>query len=125
MLEGFNISRYLINYTQLAKSRRLKNLVGRQEELERLIHVLMRSTKSNPVVVGTNGIGKTALIEGLINFMASDGVPLSLSDKEVVGIDLPKVMLDTTSEAQYNELLKRIIQVIVDSNKQKILYLKV
>lgn len=124
MLEGFNISRYLINYTQLAKSRRLNNLVGRQEELERLIHVLMRSTKSNPVVVGTNGIGKTALIEGLINFMASDGVPLSLSDKEVVGIDLPKVMLDTTSEAQYNELLKRIIQVIVDSNKQKILYLK-
>ncbi len=124
MMDGFNISRYLINYTQQAKARRLTNLVGRQEELERLIHILIRSTKSNPAVIGPTGVGKTALIEGLINFLASDGVPEALSEKEVVGIDIPKVMLDTKSEAEYSELLKQIMQVVVDSGKQKILYLK-
>ena len=124
MMDDFNINRYLINYTQLSKARRLTNLVGRQEELERLIHILMRSTKCNPAVIGASGIGKTALIEGLINFLASDGVPDSLNGREVVGIDIPKVMLDTKSEAEYSELLKQIIQTVVDSDKQKILYLK-
>ncbi len=124
MLDKMNIGRYLINYTQLAQSRRLTNMVGRQEELERLIHILMRRTKSNPAVVGATGIGKTALIEGLINFLASEGVPDSLRDLEVVGIDLPKVMLDTKSDAEYSELLKQIIQIVVDSGKQKILYIK-
>ena len=124
MINDFNISRYLINYTQQAKNRHLTNLIGRQEELERLIHILMRSTKGNPVVIGANGVGKTALIEGLINFLASEGVPAWLSDKEVVGIDIPKVMLDTKSDAEYSELIKRVIQVVIDSNKQKILYLK-
>ncbi len=124
MIEGFNISRYLINYTQMAKARQLTNMVGRQEELERLIHILMRSTKSNPAIVGGSGIGKTALIEGLINFLASEDVPDSLRGLEVVGIDVPKVMLDTKSDAEYSELMKKVIQVVIDSHKQKILYIQ-
>lgn len=124
MLEDINVGRYLINYTLAAKDGHLVNMVGRQEELERLIHILMRSTKSNPIIVGMNGIGKTALIEGLIKFMGSSGAPAYLQEKEVIGIDIPRVMLDTKTESEYSELLKRLIQVIVDSQKQKILYIK-
>ena len=61
-----DISRYLINYSALAREGKLTALVGRESELERLIHIMLRTTRSNPVVVGPAGIGKTALIEGLI-----------------------------------------------------------
>lgn len=124
MIDGINVYKYLINYTEMARSRRLVSMVGRVEELDRLIHILMRSTKSNPAIIGANGIGKTALIEGLVNFMASSGAPAYLQEKEVIGINIPQVMLDTKNEAEYAELLKQLIQVIVSSRKQKILYLK-
>ncbi len=124
MIDGINTSKYLINYTQMAREGRLVNLVGRHEELDRLIHILMRSTKSNPIVVGANGVGKTALIEGLIQFMSTEDAPAYLQEKEVFGINVPQVMLDTKNDLEYSELVKQLIQVIVDSQKQKILYLK-
>lgn len=124
MQEEVGVSQYLINYTKVARSGGLGCLIGRDKELERLIHILLRSTKNNPVVVGSNGIGKTALLEGLISFMASEDAPEYLRTKEVVGINIPQIMLDTKSEAQYAELVKRVMQLVVDSNKQKILYLK-
>ena len=119
-----DVSRYLINYTQMAKEGRLTQLVGRETELERLIHILLRSTKNNPVVVGPSGIGKTALIEGLIGFMASENAPEYLRQKEVVGLDIARLMLDTRTETDYAELTKRVMQLVVDSNHQKVLYLK-
>ena len=124
MIDGINTSKYLINYTQMAREGRLVNLVGRHEELDRLIHILMRSTKSNPIVVGANGVGKTALIEGLIQFMSTEDASAYLQEKEVFGINVPQVMLDTKNDLEYSELIKQLIQVIVDSQKQKILYLK-
>ena len=60
-----NIENYLINYTQKVLDGEIGHLVGREKELERLIHILLRSTKNNPVVIGVNGIGKTALLEAL------------------------------------------------------------
>lgn len=124
MQDQIEIDRYLINYTQSVRSGEIGHLVGRDRELERLIHILLRSTKNNPVVVGSDGIGKTALLEGLIAFMASDQAPDYLQAKEVVGINIPQIMLDTESEAEYAELVKRVMELIVDSDKQKILYLK-
>ncbi len=119
-----DVSQYLINYTALAKQGKLTELVGRETELERLIHILLRSTKSNPVVVGPSGIGKTALIEGLIAFMASENAPEYLQQREVVGLNVPRLMLDTKTEEEYAELTKRVMQTIIDSNHQKVLYLK-
>lgn len=119
-----DVSRYLINYTQMAKEGRLTQLVGREIELERLIHILLRSTKNNPVIVGPAGIGKTALTEGLISFMASENAPEYLRQKEVVGLDVARLMLDTRNESDYAELTKRVMQLVVDSNHQKVLYLK-
>ena len=118
-----DISRYLINYSALAREGKLTELVGRESELERLIHIMLRTTRSNPVVVGPSGIGKTALIEGLIQFVSSDDAPDELR-KEVVGLNVPRLMLDTKSETEYAELTKRIIQSVIDSNHKQVLYLK-
>lgn len=119
-----NIENYLINYTQNVADGNIGHLVGREKELERLIHILLRSTKNNPVVVGVNGIGKTALLEGLIAFIHSSDAPEYLQSKEVVGIDIAKVMLDSANEAEYAELVKKVMQHIVDSDGEKILYIK-
>lgn len=119
-----DVKQYLINYTALAKEGKLTELVGREAELERLIHILLRSTKSNPVVVGPAGIGKTALLEGLISFMASENAPEYLQSREVVGINVPKLMLDTKSEAEYAELTKQVMQSVLNTNHQQVLYLK-
>lgn len=118
-----DISRYLINYSTLAREGKLTELVGREAELERLIHIMLRTTKSNPVVVGPSGIGKTALIEGLIQFVSSDDAPDELR-KEVVGLDVPRLMLDTKSETEYAELTKRVMQSVIDSHHKQVLYLK-
>ena len=119
-----DINSYLINYTKKVGQAGFGDLIGRERELERLIHILLRSTKNNPVVVGVNGIGKTALLEGLIAFIHSPDAPEYLQSKEVVGIDIARIMLDTTNEAEYAELVKKVMQLIVDSKGEKILYIR-
>ena len=121
---SFEIEEYLINYTELAQKNEIGHLIGREKELERLIHILLKNQKNNPVVVGTNGIGKTALLEGLIAFMASEDAPEFLQAKQVVGIDIAKVMMDTSNESEYAELVKKVMQHIKESEGSKILYLK-
>ena len=118
-----DISKYLINYSKLANEGNLTELVGRETELERLIHIMLRSSKSNPVVVGPAGIGKTALIEGLISFISSDNAPDELR-REVVGLDVARLMLDSKTEEEYAELTKQVMQLVIDSNHRQVLYLK-
>ena len=122
MPQDFNS--FLINYTSLAKEGKLTQLIGREKELERLIHILLRNTKNNPVIVGTSGIGKTALMEGLIAFMCSESAPEYMQTREVVGLDIAKIMLASKSDTEYEELVKNVLQLVVDSNHQKLLYLK-
>ncbi len=119
-----DLNSFLINYTSLAKEGKLTNLIGREKELERLIHILLRNTKNNPVIVGPSGIGKTALMEGLIAFMCSESAPEYMQTREVVGLDVAKIMLASKSDAEYEELTKNVLQLVVDSNHQKLLYLK-
>ncbi len=119
-----DLSRYLINYTDRARDGVLTSLVGRETELERLLHILLRRTKHNPVVVGPAGIGKTALIEGLISFMASENAPEYLQQKQVVGLDVAQMMLDAASEDAYVELVKQVMQIVIASDHRMVLYLK-
>ncbi len=115
---------YLINYTLDAKAGKFPELVGREKELERLIHVLLRNTKNNPVVVGPSGIGKSALLKGLITFMASENAPEYMQSREVVGLDVAKIMLAAKNDTEYAELVKNVLQTVVASQGQKILYLQ-
>lgn len=119
-----NISQYLINYTNQAKAGLFHPLIGRETEMEQLIRTLLRTTRNNPAVIGHAGIGKTALIQGLIQFMTTDEAPDYLHAKEVVGIDIAHIMLDSPDETAYAETVKQVIQLVLDANGQKILYLK-
>lgn len=117
-------NKYLINYTALAKSGAFPELVGRENELERLIHILLRTTKNNPLIIGQPGIGKSALIRGLASFMASDGAPEFLQVKQVVGIDIAAIMLDTKNEEEYAQLVKNTMQIVVSNPDNYLLYLR-
>lgn len=119
-----SVSPYLINYSALARRGKLRPLIGREKELERLLHILLRGTKNNPVVYGMSGIGKTALIEGVVQFMASENAPEYLQKKDVVGFDIARIMQDSPSEEVYAENVKKTMQAVVESHGQMILYLK-
>lgn len=119
-----DVSKYIINYTQMAKAGQLTPLVGRQDEVNRLMHILLRKNNNNPLVMGPSGIGKTALIEGLIKFMASESAPDTFKDVEVVGVDVASVMLDTTSDDAYAAILKQIYEDIYAAHGKKIFYAK-
>lgn len=119
-----DISQYLINYTQQAKAGLFHSLIGREPEMEQLIRTLLRTTRNNPAIIGHAGIGKTALIQGLIHFMTTEEAPDYLHAKEVVGIDIARIMLDSADETSYGETVKQVIQLILEANGQKILYLK-
>ena len=119
-----DVSKYIINYTQMAKAGQLTPLVGRQDEVNRLMHILLRKNNNNPLVMGPSGIGKTALIEGLIQFMASESAPDTFKDVEVVGVDVASVMLDTTSDDAYAAILKQIYEYIYAAHGKKIFYAK-
>ena len=121
---AFDATKYLVNYTAQAKAGHLHPLIGREKELERLIHALLRDDKNNPIVVGPAGIGKSALIEGLVQFMASENAPEYMQTREVVGLDVSALMLDATTDAEYASLVKQVMQSIIDSNGKQVLYLK-
>jgi len=120
----FDAAKYLINYTTQAKEGKLPPLIGREKELERLIHALLRDDKNNPVVVGPAGIGKSALIEGLVQFMASENAPEYMQTREVVGFDVGALMLDAATDEEYATLVKQVMQSIIETNGQQVLYLK-
>ena len=81
---------YLVNYTRMAKENQFPPLIGREKELERLIHILLRASKNNPVVVGPAGIGKSALLKGLISFMVSESAPWEFYLDKIKGVQEPE-----------------------------------
>ena len=81
------MKQYTHNYTEMAKQGKLDPVIGRDDEIRRVIHVLSRRTKNNPVLVGEPGTGKTAIVEGLARRIASSDVPESLKDKQLLALD--------------------------------------
>ena len=119
-----DISKYIIDYTEQNNTQKLIHLVGRTDELNRLVHILLRKSRNNPAIVGPSGIGKTALVEGLIDFLASDQAPAVLKNKHVVGVDVAALMLDSENDGAYAQTLKAIFEHIVAQKGQYILYIK-
>ncbi len=119
-----DFSKYIIDYTEQNSSQKLVDLVGRGGEINRLVHILLRKSRNNPAIVGPAGIGKTALVEGLVDFLASDKAPVALKDKHIVGVDVAALMLDCENDAVYAQTLKQVFEKIVASKGEKILYIK-
>jgi ATP-dependent Clp protease ATP-binding subunit ClpC len=101
--------------TELARNGELDPVIGRQDEIERIIQVLCRRTKNNPVLIGEAGVGKTAIVEGLAQAIISKKVPDILHKKMVFGLDLPLVIAGTKYRGQFEERIRSIIEEIKSS----------
>lgn len=103
------------NLTQLAASGQLDPMIGRQPELERVVQILGRRTKNNPVLIGEPGVGKTAIAEGLAQRIASNEIPELLQDKQVISLDMGALMAGTRFRGEFEERVTQIIEEVKQS----------
>ncbi len=109
--------------TELAKNRQLDPVIGRENEMERVIQVLGRRTKNNPVLVGEPGVGKTAIVEGLAQRIVNGEVPETLSGKRLVSLDLAAIVAGTKYRGEFEQRLKTIVDEIRKAKNSIILFI--
>ena len=109
--------------TEMAKKDKLDPVIGRKEEIERVIHILSRRTKNNPVLIGDPGVGKTAIAEGLAQMIVEGKVPEPLRGKRVFALDLASVVAGTTHRGMFEKRLKDVIDEVIKAQGQIILFL--
>ncbi|KAJ3502391.1 hypothetical protein NMY22_g18603 [Coprinellus aureogranulatus] len=112
--KGAALKEHSVDLTELAKQGKLDPVIGRDEEIRRTIQILSRRTKSNPVLLGPPGVGKTAIIEGLASRIVAKEVPESLQNKRVLSIDLSSVVAGSGIRGQFEEKFKALIKDIED-----------
>ncbi len=108
------LNRYGRDLTTLAKEGKLDTVIGREREVERVVTVLSRRTKSNPVLIGEAGVGKTAIVEGLAERIVKNDVPSSLIGKRLIEVDLSSIVAGTKFRGEFEERIKGVIDEAVD-----------
>lgn len=109
--------------TAEAKEDKLDPVIGRQKEIERVIHILSRRTKNNPVLIGDPGVGKTAIVEGLAQKISQGRVPETLKGKRVVSLDLPLMLAGAAHRGEFEDRLKKVIGEVSNAKGQIILFI--
>jgi ATP-dependent Clp protease ATP-binding subunit ClpB len=117
------LEKYAKDLTELARRGKLDPVIGRDEEIRRVIQVLSRRTKNNPVLIGEPGVGKTAIVEGLARRIASGDVPEVLKDKRVISLDLGSMLAGAKYRGEFEDRLKAVLKEIEESNGQIVLFI--
>ena len=117
------LERYGRDLTDLARRGKLDPVIGRDDEVRRVIQVLSRRTKNNPVMIGEPGVGKTAIVEGLAQRIVAGDVPESLKDKRVVALDIGAMVAGSKYRGEFEERLKAVLREIADSEGQIVTFI--
>ena len=117
------LERYARDLTDLARRGKLDPVIGRDEEIRRVVQVLSRRTKNNPVLIGEPGVGKTAIVEGLARRVVSGDVPDALRDKRVVSLDLGAMLAGAKYRGEFEDRLKAVLKEIEEAAGQIILFI--
>jgi ATP-dependent Clp protease ATP-binding subunit ClpB len=121
--EGSILARFGRDLTELARAGQLDPIVGRDAEMRRMMQVLGRRSKNNPILVGEPGVGKTAVIEGFAQRIVAGDVPANLLRKRIVELDLGALVAGTTLRGQFEERVKRLVDELVDAAGSVVLYI--
>jgi len=117
------IEKYTTDFTKLAADGKLDPVIGRDEEIRRTIQVLSRRTKNNPVLIGSPGVGKTAIVEGLAERIISRDIPENLQNKKLLSLDMGALMAGAMFRGQFEDRFKAILKAVKDSNGEIILFI--
>jgi ATP-dependent Clp protease ATP-binding subunit ClpB len=117
------LKRYSRDLTELARQGKLDPVIGRDEEVRRVIKVLGRRTKNNPVLIGEPGVGKTAIVEGLAQRIVAGDVPTSLANKQLVSLDLSSMLAGAKYRGEFEERMKAVLKEITESDGRYVVFI--
>ena len=117
------LQKYAINLTELAEQGKLDPVIGRDEEIRRVLHILSRRKKNNPVIIGDPGVGKTAIVEGIAWRIVRQDVPENLQSKKIFSLDMASLIAGAKYKGEFEERLKAVIKEVIDSNERVILFI--
>ena len=117
------LQKYATNLIELARNGKLDPVIGRDEEIRRILQILSRRTKNNPILIGEPGTGKTAIVEGLAGRILRGDVPDNLKDKQLYSLDMGALIAGAKYQGEFEERLKGVINAVVKSNGQIILFI--
>ncbi|QMW03741.1 ATP-dependent chaperone ClpB [Spirosoma foliorum] len=118
-----SLERFSINLNERARTGKIDPVIGRDEEIRRVLQILSRRTKNNPILLGEPGVGKTAIVEGLAQRIVSGDVPENLKSKTIVSLDMGLLIAGAKYKGEFEERLKAVIKEVTDSDGQIILFI--
>jgi len=118
-----SLNRYAINLNERVRTGNMDPVIGRDEEIRRVLQILSRRTKNNPILLGEPGVGKTAIVEGLAQRIVAGDVPENLQDKLIMSLDLGLLIAGAKYKGEFEERLKAVIKEVIDSEGQIVLFI--